>query len=64
MVIMGSNVYISFTYGIYGVPNENLLDLKFLLVYFRKVLSSVIERQQSSNAFSKEEYIPRIMTVL
>ena len=43
----------------------NLFDFMFLLVEFEKVLySSVNEPQQNSNASSREEYIPRILTVL
>jgi len=49
--------------GSHGVPNANLFN--FLLVDFGKVLcSSAKELQQNSNASSREEYIPQILTVL
>ena len=51
--------------GSYGVPNGNLFNFAFLLVVFRKVwCSSANELQQNSNAFSREDYIPQILTVL
>ena len=51
--------------GSHGVPNANLFHFMFLLVDFGKVLySSAKELQQNSNASSKEEYIPLILTVL
>ena len=41
------------------------LNFTFLLVDFTKVLrSSANELQQNSNASSREEYIPPILTVL
>ena len=47
------------------VPNVNLFDLMFLLVDYGKVLwSFASELQQNSDAFSKEEYILGILTVL
>ena len=47
------------------VPNANLLNFTFLLVDFGKVLcSSANELQQNSNASSREDYIPQILTVL
>ena len=50
--------------GIHGVPNANLFKFYFLLVDFGKVLcSSGKELQQNSNASSKEEYVPQILTV-
>ena len=51
--------------GSHGVPNANLSNFTCLLVDFDKVLSSYAnELQQNSNASSKEEYIPQILTVL
>ena len=51
--------------GSHGIPNANLLNFTFLLVNFGKVLcSSANELQQNSNAFSREDYIPHILTVL
>ena len=51
--------------GSHGVPNVNFSNFTFLLVDFGKVLcSSVNELQQNSNASSREDYIPQILTVL
>ena len=51
--------------GSHGVPNANLFNFAFLLVDFGKVLcSSANELQQNSNASSREDYIPQILTVL
>ena len=51
--------------GSHGVPNTNLSNFTCLLVDFGKVLcSSANELQQNSNASSREEYIPQILTVL
>ena len=51
--------------GSHGVPNATLFNFVFLLVDFGKVLcSSAKELQQNSNASSREEYIPQILTVL
>ena len=51
--------------GSHGVPNTNLSSFTCLLVDFGKVLcSSANELQQKSNASSREEYIPQILTVL
>ena len=51
--------------GSHGVPNTNLSNFTCLLVDFGKVLcSSPNELQQNSNASSREEYIPQILTVL
>ena len=51
--------------GSHGVPNVNLFNFRFLQVDFGKVLcSSANELQQNSNASSREEYIPQILTVL
>ena len=47
------------------VPNANLFNFTFLLIDFGKVLcSSANELQQNSNASSREDYIPQILTVL
>ena len=47
------------------VPNVNLFNFRFLLVDFGKVLrSSENELQHKSNACSREDYIPQILTVL
>ena len=49
----------------HGVPNANLFNFTFLLVNFGKVLcSSANELQQNSNASSREDYIPQLLTVL
>ena len=49
----------------HGVLNINLSNFTCLLVDFGKVLcSSANELQQNSNASSKEDYIPQILTVL
>ena len=51
--------------GSHGVPHATLLNFAFLLVDFGKVLcSSANELQQNSNASSREDYIPQILTVL
>ena len=51
--------------GSHGVPNTNLSNFTCLLIDFGKVLcSSANELQQISNASSREEYIPQILTVL
>ena len=51
--------------GSHGVLNVNLFNFTFLLVDFGKVLcSSANELQQNSNASSREDYIPQILTVL
>ena len=51
--------------GSHGVPNVNLFNFRFLLVDFGKVsCSSANELQQNSNACSREDYIPQILTVL
>ena len=51
--------------GSHGVPNTNLSNFTCLLVDFGKVLcSSANELQQNSNASSREDYIPEILTVL
>ena len=51
--------------GSHEVPHPNLFNFTFLLVGFTKVLcSSADELQQNSNASSREEYIPLILTVL
>ena len=51
--------------GNYGVLNANLFNFTFLLVDFGKVLcSSANEIQRTSNALSREDYIPQTLTVL
>ena len=51
--------------GSYWVPNANLFNVMFLLVDFGKVLcSSTNELQKNSNASSREDYVPQILTVL
>ena len=51
--------------GSHGVPNINLSHLTSVMVDFGKVLcSSANELQQNSNASSREDYIPQILTVL
>ena len=49
----------------HGVTNTNLSYFTCLLVDFGKVLSlSANELQQNSNASSREDYIPQLLTVL
>ena len=51
--------------GSHGLPNANLFNFTFLLVDFGKVLCSPVnELQQKSNASSREDYIPQILTFL
>ena len=51
--------------GSHGVPNITLSNFACLLVDFGEVLcSSANELQQNSNASSREDYIPKILTVL
>ena len=51
--------------GSRGVLNVNLFNFRFLLIDFGKVLcSSANELQQNSNACSREDYNPQILTVL
>ena len=51
--------------GSHGLPNINSSNFACLLVDFREVLcSSANELQQNSNASSREDYIPEILTVL
>ena len=51
--------------GSHGVPNVILFDFTFLLVDFGKVLCSFTnELQQNSNASSRQDYIPQILTAL
>ena len=53
------------TSGSHGVPRPNLFNFTFLSVDFTKVLcSSANELQQNSNASSREEYHPPILTVM
>ena len=52
-------------FGSQGVPNIKLSNFTCLLVDFGKFLcSSANELQQNSNASPREEYIPKILTVL
>ena len=52
-------------FGSHRVPNENLFNFRFLLVDFGEVFcSSANELQQNSNACSREDYIPQILTGL
>ena len=49
----------------HGDPNTNLSNFTCVLVDFGKVLcSSANELQQNSNASSREDHIPQILTVL
>ena len=51
--------------GSHRVPNINLSNFACLLVDFGEVLClSANELQQDSNASSREDYIPQILTVL
>ena len=51
--------------GSHGVPNANVLNFTFLLIDFGKLLCpSANELQQNSNASSREDYIPQILTLL
>ena len=51
--------------GSHGVPNINLSNFTCLLVDFGKLFClSANELQQNSNASSREDYIPQILTVL
>ena len=59
------NVYIIYLRGSHGVPNINLSYFMCLLVDFGEVLClSTNHLQQNSNASSREDYIPQILTVL
>ena len=52
-------------FGSHGVPNINLSNFTCLLVDFGRVFYlSANELQQNSNASSREDYIPQILTVL
>ena len=52
-------------YGSHGVPNINLSYFTCLMVDFGKVLClSANELQQNSKASPREDYIPKILTVL
>ena len=60
-----SNQYLHKKSGSHGVPNKNLFNFTCLLVDFGKVLcSSANKLQRNSNASSREDYIPQILTVL
>ena len=51
--------------GSNGVPNANLFNFTVILVDFGKVVySSANELLQNLNAYSREEYIPQILTIL
>ena len=51
--------------GSHRVPNINLSHFTSLMVDFGKVLcSSANKLQQNSNASSRKDYIPQILTVL
>ena len=53
--------------GSHEVPNVNLFHFRFLLIDFGKVLCSSVNKLQqnsNSNACSREDYIPQILTVL
>ena len=59
-----ANQYLYNKSGSHGVPNINLSNFTCLLVDFGKVLcSSANELQQNSNASSRKDYIPQILTV-
>ena len=45
-----------------GFQTQNLFNLTFLLVDFGEVCAN--ELQQNSNASSREDYFPQILTVL
>ena len=61
----GANQCLHNKSGNHGVSNMNLFNFTCLLVDFGKVLcSSANELQQNSNASSREDYIPQILTVL
>ena len=49
--------------GTHEIPDVFLFKFMFLSVYYCKVLSSMNEQQQNSNASCKEEYILHIMTI-
>ena len=64
-ILMMANQCLHNKSGSHGVPNANLFNFTFLLVDFGKVLcSSANELQKNSNAFSREYYIPQILTIL
>ena len=49
----------------HGIPNTNLSNFTCLLVDFGKLLCSFDNKlQRNSNASSREEFIPQILTVL
>ena len=60
-----ANQYLHNKSGSHGVPNTSLSNFTCPLVDFGKVLCSPVnELQQNSNAFSREEFIPQILSVL
>ena len=61
----GANQCLHNESGSHEVPNINVSNFACLLVDFGDVLcSSAKELQQDSNASSREDYIPQILTVL
>jgi len=59
------NQYLRNKSGSHRVPNITLSNFACLLVDFGEVLcSSANELQQNSNASSREDYIPKILTIL
>ena len=59
------NQYLHNTSGSHGVPHPNLFNSTFPLIDFTRVFFlSANELQQNSNASSREQYIPPILTVL
>ena len=59
------NQYLHNTSGSHGVPHPNLFNFTFPLIDFTRVFFlSANELQQNSNASSREQYIPPILTVL
>ena len=60
-----ANQYLYNKSGSHGVPDINLSNFTCLMVDFGKMLcSSANELQQNSNASSRKDYIPQILTVL
>ena len=58
------NQYLHNTSGSHGVPHPNLFNFTFPLIDFTRVFFlSANELQQNSNAPSREQYIPPILTV-
>ena len=60
-----ANQFLQNNSGSHGFPNINLSNFTCLLIDFGKVLCpSANKLQQNSNAPSREDYIPQILTVL